>query len=180
MATNYPHPANSYWKNNDPNGKIILLESSANKISRLRGDVKVIKNLVIGLAIVMMLMPGVALADTTAKEQAAIVAAEKWLALVDAANYAASWQTAAGTLKVAVSQEQFGQSLQAVRAPLGKTISRKLKTKTYATTLPGAPDGEYVVIQYQTAFQHKKSAIETITPMLDKDGEWRVAGYYIK
>jgi hypothetical protein len=47
-------------------------------------------------------------------------------------------------------------------------------------TLPGAPDGEYVVIQYQTAFQNKKSAIETVTPMLDKDGHWRVAGYYIK
>ena len=180
MATDYPPPANSYWKSNEPNGKIILLGSSANKISRLRGDVKVIKNLVIGLAIVMMVLPGVALADTTAKEHAAIVAAEKWLALVDAANYAAGWQTAAEYFKGAVSQEQLQQSLQAVRTPLGKTISRKLTTKTYKTALPGAPDGEYVVIQYQTAFQNKKSAIETVTPMLDKDGEWRVAGYYIK
>jgi Protein of unknown function (DUF4019) len=100
--------------------------------------------------------------------------------LVDAANYAASWQTAAGYFKGAVTQEQLQQSLQAVRAPLGKTISRKFKTKTYQTTLPGAPDGEYLVIQYQTAFQNKKEATRTITPMLDKDGEWRVAGYYIK
>jgi Protein of unknown function (DUF4019) len=68
----------------------------------------------------------------------------------------------------------------AVRAPLGKTISRGLITKTYQTTLPGAPDGEYLVIQYQTSLQNKKEAIETITPMLDKDGKWRVAGYYIK
>ena len=139
-----------------------------------------IKNLVIGIAIVTMVLTGVALADTTAKEQAAIVAAEKWLALVDAGNYADSWQTAAGSLKVAVSQEQLQQSLQAVRTPLGKTISRKLSTKTYKTSLPGAPDGAYVVIQYETSFQNKKSAIETITPMLDKDGHWRVAGYYIK
>lgn len=27
---------------------------------------------------------------------------------------------------------------------------------------------------------NKKSAIETVTPMMDKDGKWRVSGYYIK
>jgi hypothetical protein len=59
-------------------------------------------------------------------------------------------------------------------------ISRKLKSKKYTTSLPGAPDGKYVVIQYETSFEHKKSAIETVTPMLDKDGKWRVSGYYIK
>jgi hypothetical protein len=26
----------------------------------------------------------------------------------------------------------------------------------------------------------KKTAIETVTPMQDKDGAWRVSGYYIK
>jgi hypothetical protein len=48
------------------------------------------------------------------------------------------------------------------------------------TTMPGAPDGEYVVIQYQTTFEHKNSAVETVTPMLDNDGQWRVSGYYIR
>ena len=48
------------------------------------------------------------------------------------------------------------------------------------TSMPGAPDGEYVVIQYSTNFQNKKSAIETVTPMKNKGGEWRVSGYYIK
>ncbi len=44
----------------------------------------------------------------------------------------------------------------------------------------GAPDGEYVVIQFETSFEHKRSAIETVTPMMDRDGKWRVSGYYIK
>jgi len=35
------------------------------------------------------------------------------------------------------------------------------------------------VIMYDTQFENKKSAVETITPMLDKDGKWRVAGYLI-
>ena len=59
-------------------------------------------------------------------------------------------------------------------------ISRKLKGAQYETSLPGAPDGEYVVIQYDTSFENKQSAVETITPTLDKDGQWRVSGYFIR
>ena len=70
--------------------------------------------------------------------------------------------------------------LHATRDPLGKTTSRKLKSASYTKTLPGAPDGDYVVIQYETSFENKQSSIETVTPMLDKDGKWRVSGYYIK
>jgi hypothetical protein len=46
--------------------------------------------------------------------------------------------------------------------------------------LPGAPDGEYVVIQFEASFEKKKAAVETVTPMVDEDGEWRVSGYYLK
>jgi hypothetical protein len=46
--------------------------------------------------------------------------------------------------------------------------------------LSGAPDGEYVVIEYETSFEKKRNGIETITPMKDADGEWRVAGYFLK
>jgi len=63
---------------------------------------------------------------------------------------------------------------------LGKIVKRKLKSTQFTHTLPGSPDGEYVIIQYETSFEHKKSAVETVTPMLDKDGNWRVSGYYIK
>ncbi|MDJ0589504.1 MAG: DUF4019 domain-containing protein [Pleurocapsa sp. MO_226.B13] len=70
--------------------------------------------------------------------------------------------------------------MQSVRNPLGQTVSRSLKSKQYHTSLPGVPDGEYVVIQFNTSFEHKKSAVETVTPMKDPDGKWRVCGYYIK
>ena len=79
-----------------------------------------------------------------------------------------------------VSKEQWQSIVAGVRDPLGKAISRKLKSATYTKTLPGAPDGEYVIIQYETSFEHNQSAVETITPMLEKDGRWRVSGYFIK
>jgi hypothetical protein len=128
----------------------------------------------------LTLLCGTAVAIDAGKEKAAISAAEKWLATVDAGKYAASWKETAAFLKNTVKPEQLELSMQATRKPLGKLISRKVQTKTYKTSLPGAPDGEYVVIQFETSFENKKNAIETITPMLDKDGKWRVSGYYIK
>jgi len=105
---------------------------------------------------------------------------DAWLALVDSGKYADSWHEASQLFKAAVTQEEWRSKLRASRDPLGKMLSRKLKSATYTKTLPGAPDGEYVVIQYESSFEHKQSAIETVTPMLDKDGMWRVSGYFIK
>ncbi len=113
-------------------------------------------------------------------EQLAQQSADAWLALVDSGQYADSWQEASELFKAHVTKEQWQDALRATRDPLGKMLSRKLKSATYKTTLPGAPDGEYVVIQYESSFEHKQSAVETVTPMLDKDGKWRVSGYYIK
>jgi Protein of unknown function (DUF4019) len=45
---------------------------------------------------------------------------------------------------------------------------------------PHTPAGEYVRMQYDTTFEKKKDAVETVVPMLDKDGKWRVSGYFIK
>ena len=109
-----------------------------------------------------------------------MAAAKKWLTMVDQGKYEESWKEAAQYFKNAVTQDQWRQSLQAVRKPLGNLIFRKVKSRAYMTSLPSAPDGEYVVIQFETSFANKKSAIETVTPMLDKDGSWRVSGYYIK
>jgi hypothetical protein len=113
-------------------------------------------------------------------EQLAQQSAESWLALVDAGKYAESWQEAAQLFKAAVTVEQWNNALRASRDPFGKVLSRKVKSATYTKTLPGAPDGEYVVIQYESSFEHKQAAVETVTPMMDKDGKWRVSGYYIK
>jgi len=103
-----------------------------------------------------------------------------WLALVDSGKYDQSWDEAADYFKHAVSKAQWQGMLQSTRTPLGKLISRKLKAATYTKSLPGAPDGEYVVIQYDSGFEHKDAAVETVVPMLDKDGTWRVSGYFIK
>jgi hypothetical protein len=116
----------------------------------------------------------------TADEKAAVQSAEKWLALVDEGNYGDSWDESADVFKNAVSKNEWEEMLGKIRPPFGKVLERTVKTKSYKTSVPGVPDGEYVVIQFQTKYEHKANTIETVTSSKEEDGNWRVAGYYIK
>ena len=137
--------------------------------------------IVAAFSLLMLLRATCAQATAQQKpEQLAQQSSESWLALVDSGKYAESWQECAQIFQAAVTKEQWQSGLRATRDPLGKLLSRKLKAATYSQTLAGAPDGEYVVIQYESSFERKQAAVATVTPMLDKDGKWRVSGYYIK
>ena len=117
-------------------------------------------------------------ADTP--ESAAQAAAETWLGLLDRGDYAKSWDAAAKVFRDSISQSQWMARASAVLGPLGTVKSRRLGSARFARSLPGAPDGEYVVIQFATSFEHKAEATETVTPMKDPDGQWRVSGYVVR
>ncbi|MEJ2256837.1 MAG: DUF4019 domain-containing protein [Woeseiaceae bacterium] len=103
-----------------------------------------------------------------------------WLSLTDAGQSGESWESASALFKAAISKEDWEKSLSAAREPLGTLESREMATAKFNETLPGAPDGEYFVFQFNSSFEYKDSAIETVTAMKETDGSWRVAGYYIK
>jgi len=115
-----------------------------------------------------------------ASEPAAVKAAESWLALVDSGKYGESWKAAASLFREKVTAAHWEDAVRSARGPLGPVESRKLMAAQFTRTLPGAPDGEYVLIRYETSFQKKKSSVETVTPMKDKDGIWRISGYFIQ
>jgi hypothetical protein len=118
--------------------------------------------------------------DPGSAQNAAESAARAWLGLVDAGKYADSWSSAAAAFRQKITAAQWQAAASAARAPLGALKSRTLLSATHTGTLPGAPDGDYVVLQFSSAFEHKASAVETVTPMKDADGKWQVSGYYIR
>lgn len=134
---------------------------------------------VVGLLVVVIIA---SLGWPTQKDEVnkAVVISGEWLNLIDDSNYSASWETAAFFFKQNVDRKEWEKKLHAIRKPMGRLIIRNMTSARYMTSLPGAPDGEYVVIQYKSSFEKKKTAIETATPMKDKDGIWRVSGYFIK
>ena len=111
---------------------------------------------------------------------AALESAQAWLQLVDEGRFDSSWDEAAAHFKNAIRKEKWRETLRAVHTPLGRPLSRILVSRMAVTSLPGAPDGAYVVIQYGTSFEHKKHAVETVTPMREHDGTWHVSGYFIR
>ena len=138
------------------------------------------KVLTIILSLFLFGFPYQAVLANQDKEISAEAAAKAWLHLADDGKYLESWNEAAAYFKGAVTMESWKKTMQSFRQPLGKVKSREIMSKKFTKVLPGAPDGEYVVIQFSSSFENKKSAIETVTPMFDKDGKWRVSGYYIK
>jgi hypothetical protein len=116
----------------------------------------------------------------TQYDSAAEQAARDWLSLTDGGDARACWNAAASLFRDAVSPDDWSQALKAARGPLGPVVSRKVSGANPASELPGAPDGEYVVFEFDTSFANKHAATETVTPMKDTDGQWRVSGYFIR
>ena len=106
--------------------------------------------------------------------------AEQWLTGIDAGDYARSWHEAAEFFQNSITVEAWTGAVTKFREPLGKLISRKFRDSQKADALPGAPDGKYVIIQFDTSFATKAEAVETVTFMLEKDGSWKAAGYLIR
>jgi hypothetical protein len=115
-------------------------------------------------------------AVTTAKQEA-----QEWLALFDKNNFQATWKEASAFFKSKISAEQWGTRIEQMRTRrpvLDSLRSRSLVAARYTSSLPKAPDGEYVVVQYEGTYADEKWA-ETVTLKKDPDG-WRVAGYFVK
>jgi bla regulator protein BlaR1 len=104
----------------------------------------------------------------------------EWLALVDTQEYGSSWDAASGDFRKAVTRSDWERMVRAARAPLGDVLSRTTQSVTPQGAIPGAPEGRYVIVQTAAAFAHKASATETCTLQQEADGQWRIAGYFIK
>ncbi|MHB8809695.1 MAG: DUF4019 domain-containing protein [Desulfobulbaceae bacterium] len=130
--------------------------------------------------ILCILAASPAMAADDPRTTAAIKAAENFLLLLDTGQYGQSWDTTASLFKKQMPKETWVQEVGGLLSSIGMVKNRNIASAEYKTSLPGAPDGEYVVIHYRSSYAKKQEAVETVTPMLDEDGQWRVAGYYLQ
>lgn len=107
-------------------------------------------------------------------------AAVAWLDLLDSGQYSTSWDQAAVQLQHEVPRAVWEARVRAQRAPLGAVVARRLKWASYTETLPDLPVGQSVVLEYETRFENKVSAVETVMPVKDARGIWKVGAYSIR
>jgi hypothetical protein len=106
--------------------------------------------------------------------------AKAWLTEIDGDQYDNTWDHAATLFQQQVTKQQWQIQMIRIRGLLGAVEKRKLIAAELRHNLPGAPDGQYVVLKYESKFEHKMRGLEVVTPMKDADGKWRVAGYIIR
>jgi DNA-binding CsgD family transcriptional regulator len=105
--------------------------------------------------------------------------ATKWLALLDSKNWVQSWYRSGTLFRSQLSQDKWVTTIKPVRDPLGKVVSRTVGKVTNATSLPGAPMGEYRLIEFKTNFANKRGSIETVV-LAREQANWKVVGYFVR
>lgn len=100
--------------------------------------------------------------------------AETWLALLDAGRWEESWNATGETFKELNTLENWVSIASEVQPAFGAVVTRNFASQKYA---PAPPHG-YYVITFETNFQNKPSAIETIAVERQGTG-WKVVGYTV-
>ena len=132
------------------------------------------------LILTLLFLPFIIFCQDKKSEKQAVESAKFWLSKVDNGNYSESWNMAGEYFQNTIQEDRWFAAMKASRDPLGKVLFRKIKSTSYLTEIDGAPDGEYFIIEFDVSYTNKKTAIETVTPIKEKDGAWKVVGYYIK
>lgn len=113
------------------------------------------------------------------KAEKATATALEFLYLIDAGKYAESWQSAATLMQEKVTQKEWVEKLTKARELSGALVEREEQNASYSTTAKDSPDGEYILLTFESRFKNAESVDEYVTVMLD-DQVWRVAGYFIQ
>ena len=107
--------------------------------------------------------------------------ARTWLERIDAGQYETSYGQLADSVKKTATPEKWTRTLADSRKTLGKVLKRTWNQSRFLTTLPDMPDGEYMLVSFETTFEHREKATETITLAKHPNGTaWQIIGYDIR
>jgi hypothetical protein len=110
----------------------------------------------------------------------AVEAAQSWLVLMDADDYARSWEEGARSFQAAVTADGWAAQFAPLRAQLGSVGDRELAGSERMTDPPGAPAGEYLHLQYTSTFSGVGRVSENVVLVREAERGWRVAGYFLQ
>ncbi len=102
-----------------------------------------------------------------------------WLALMDAGQYEEGWRQSHPLFQEKLDRDEWLQQMQKERGSLGEVKAREVYDSGYFGNIPNHPGLEMTVIQFQSSFENKPQAVETLSPVRLNGGPWKVGGYVI-
>ncbi|MEO8878864.1 MAG: DUF4019 domain-containing protein [Gemmatimonadaceae bacterium] len=106
--------------------------------------------------------------------------ATSWLTLVDAGKSTETWRAVGAVLRDGISAEKWAEEVERVQTSLGPLTSRTMAVEQRLDTLPGLPEGDYIVRQYHSIYSEIRAVVETLTLQRESDSVWRVVGYFVR
>lgn len=134
------------------------------------------RNALLALGAVLVSRGALAQGVPSDRENAARLAAQGWLVLLDRKDWGRAWETTAGTFRAKVALGTWMDAIPKVREPFGALAERTIAESAFKTSLQGQPDGEYVTVVFVSKFANREVA-EVVTTVHEPDGKWRVTGY---
>lgn len=110
--------------------------------------------LIVGIAIPVSAEP---LSQAEAEDQA-----RDFLLFLDQGQQDQAWFAMAPTFQALNDQAHWQSRQQVIRATYGSLAFRELRGVRYRQTLNLSPDGDYVLVQFQSSYQHKAETVETV------------------
>jgi hypothetical protein len=107
-------------------------------------------------------------------------AAGAWLALVDARNYAESWNQGARVFQRAVTAEGWAVEAARLRERSGDPTARELLDSHDVTDPASVPPGDYVRLRFECRCSRAGMVRETILMVNEGARGWRVASYVVE
>lgn len=112
-------------------------------------------------------------APVVAARSGAATAANRFMVLLDARDWAASYAATAAAIQSSNSAAAWATVQDRVRTPLGKVRNRQLIVEDYVPTPVG-----YQLIKFRTDYAKRAGVIETLS-LAREGGEWKVVGIVI-
>ena len=120
--------------------------------------------------------PATAPATSSAANQALATA---FVTLLDRRAWQASWDASGSYFQSQIAADAWAGTIAPLREPLGPVKSRVLKRVTQSTSLPGVPNGEFEILEYETQFEARPDTVETVVLGV-VGGKWEVMGYFLR
>ncbi|MEW6283657.1 MAG: DUF4019 domain-containing protein [Candidatus Eremiobacterota bacterium] len=131
------------------------------------------------LLVLVLLLPAAAQPKTpTPGEKEALA----WLKVVDAGQYAKSYQLASPLMRDQTLNQvdPYVTTMRDIRHPLGRLVKRRLKSVESDTGYPykGYTRSPLVFLQFESTFENK-TAVETVKLVQEESGAWKVYFYMV-
>ncbi|WP_374582856.1 DUF4019 domain-containing protein [Pseudoduganella sp.] len=116
----------------------------------------------------------------SAEEEAAVAAqAQKAINLLDAGEHGKAWDHAAKPFQDSTSKPVFIAGIKSMRGLVGAVKTRSVRGIGFTKELQDAPAGHYAGVFFETTFANA-SALEERVVLFNQNGQWRLAGYFLK